>query len=188
MKTILSCLMLLAFLISNGQETQYWKGKVPADDSVLIVNTNKALQEMKVTGKVNYAPLTVTAVSSPRQLSVTGNYNPIGTLYVTGYVSTSKPKYDTVRVLVAYADTTEQQMWRITGFENWSAKYIEVPRSLHWSFVYSIREFIDGGYVTGSRLRNATYQVNWIPKNIKYLTEDKKDIPRSWVVLIEKSL
>lgn len=93
-------------------------------------------------------------------------------------------KYDTVRVLIAYADTGSIKI----GFgSDWGeAIYHDYQnRILKWEFVYSVRKKVGNStpFNENGFFGDAPYY-----QHIKYLTEDKKSIPSSWVVLIEKSL
>lgn len=100
--------------------------------------------------------------------------NKIGIVSADTTIITSKPKYDTIRVLIAYADTS---------WVNHINDGYEYSGIIQWRLVYSIR-MIEESFTFRTRESDFKEYKTVTPKtHIKYLTEDKKDIPKSWVII-----
>ncbi len=194
MKTLITILLFLFFLQSNGQESQHWKkylkeGKLSQTEYADLVHGDSVLKGQHPTVKLGVVV---------RSFSGTVAYSP-------------NQKYDTVRVLIAYADTAKQKTWvgqRFMSHKEAGCDSIANPNHLYyhaittykdipifplltWSFVYIVREIC--GHCPGGSVINYpgfTTAIGQLgtAKHLKYLTEDKKDIPKSWVILIEKPL
>lgn len=154
--TTLTAFMLLTFLQSNGQSTT---GK--ADGNVLSATNNNNIKPLRIA----YDPTDGLDISYPIQIG---------------------PKYDTVRVLIAYADTTFLSGVTYHAYRD-TDKNITIGIGtnhipiIFWSFVYSVRE-------KGVPLNRCFGCSELVPRHIKYLTEDKKPIPSTWVELWSKDL
>lgn len=153
MKILLSCLILLATIQSNAHNKTH-------KENIKVIGED---------GKVRSEIITV----------ADGPDTTFGSADIS--LSTISRKYDTVRVLIVYADTSVGMF--VTNF--YDGRAYSFPTSinnkpLYWSFGYDVREIGDGywGYSTATGEK-------WMPsfKHKKYITENKEDIPKSWIVL-----
>lgn len=157
MKALITCLILLAFFKSNSQ--------IHKVDSSL----KNPLQDKSI-------------IKKDGQITVVGQNEFLSNMPT--YYFKEKPKYDTVRVLVAYADTVKDGRLSFVRYGDTKSNEYIMGNAFLWQFVYSVREL--GEHITG--WGDDGFFKFQVKKHIKYLTEDKKSIPSSWVVLIEKSL
>ena len=88
--------------------------------------------------------------------------------------------YDTIRVLITYADTVKDSY---IGRKFDSRKY-PINENLKWAFAFKVGR-IYGDYIEYSGFLGCPRYTTPYFHRIKYITKDKKDIPKSWVLFQE---